>query len=265
LATDANQKLIATSTIGDNLLQNTTVAAGSYTNTNLTVNAQGIITAASNGSASGGGNPFTNTSSPTRSATTTEVDFFGNASSTEFTATSTAWLLGATNFGSTQQSSISASGVLTLGTPLGLSSGGTNASLSGANEMPFMNAGNTALALDSHLQYFQNTGLMIGTTENGGALLGTSTLLQMSTSTNNFAQAVIANTSNGADASADFVLNGNLSTNTAYYGDLFIDGSGYSQAAFNSENAGDTGFLASDGALLMEAASSKRGKSPGEG
>lgn len=51
LATDASGKVISTSTIANSKLQNSGVTANSYTNTNLTVNAQGIITAASNGSA----------------------------------------------------------------------------------------------------------------------------------------------------------------------------------------------------------------------
>jgi hypothetical protein len=50
---------------------------------------------------------------------------FTQASSSQFTASSTAYLQGLTNFGSSNQSSISASGVLTLGTALAVSSGGT--------------------------------------------------------------------------------------------------------------------------------------------
>lgn len=58
----------------------------------------------------------------------TGLQNFTNASSSEFTATSTVWHLGATFFGSSQQSNISASGVLTLGTPLATGSGGTGSS-----------------------------------------------------------------------------------------------------------------------------------------
>jgi hypothetical protein len=60
LATDANQKLIATSTISNSLLQASGVSGSSCTNCNLSYNSQGIITVAANGSAGGGGAwPFT--------------------------------------------------------------------------------------------------------------------------------------------------------------------------------------------------------------
>lgn len=55
----------------------------------------------------------------------TATQNFTNASTSEFTATSTAWFLGNTFFGSTQQTEISSTGVLTLGTPLTIAQGGT--------------------------------------------------------------------------------------------------------------------------------------------
>lgn len=55
----------------------------------------------------------------------TGLQNFTNASTSEFTATSTAWFQGATFFGSSQQSNFSSSGALTLGTPLATGSGGT--------------------------------------------------------------------------------------------------------------------------------------------
>jgi len=59
VATDGNDKLVSTTTIGSNQISATGVSAGSYTNTNLTVNAQGQITSASNGSSGGGSLPYT--------------------------------------------------------------------------------------------------------------------------------------------------------------------------------------------------------------
>jgi len=91
LATDANQKLVATTTISNALLQASGVSAGSCTNCNLTYTAQGIVTAASNGSgASVPGDPFYHPSS-TQSATTTLLLLNGQATTSEFTATSSVW------------------------------------------------------------------------------------------------------------------------------------------------------------------------------
>jgi hypothetical protein len=92
LETDGGKNVIATTSIGNNLLQTSGVTGGSYTNTNITVNDRGIVTSAANGTAGGGGgDPFYHPTA-TRSATTTETDFYGNASSTMFEATSTVWL-----------------------------------------------------------------------------------------------------------------------------------------------------------------------------
>ena len=103
----------------------------------------------------------------------------------------------------------------------------------------------------------QNGNLMIGTTANGGNIFSTSTPLQISTSTNNYVQALIYNGNSGSDASADFVVANNQSTNGAtYFGDLGINGSGFSQTGYSGESAGDVYLQSSDSNLDIEAASS---------
>lgn len=157
-------------------------------------------------------------------------------------------------------------GVITTGTwngtSIALANGGTGAALSGANEIPFINAANTSMAVQNNFQYINNNGLMIGTAANSGALFGTSTLLQMSTSTNNFAQVVLTNTSNAGDASADFVVNNDKGTNTSYFGDFGINSSGYANPAFAGENPGDVFLQSSDSGLNLEIASTSQTATP---
>lgn len=71
----------------------------------------------------------------------TATQNFTNASTSQFTATSTSYLQGLTNFGSSAQSNISASGVLSLGTALAVSSGGTGLTSTSQN---FVFAGPTS-------------------------------------------------------------------------------------------------------------------------
>lgn len=151
-------------------------------------------------------------------------------------------------------------GVITTGTwngtTIALANGGTGAALTGANEVPFINAANTTMAVQSNFQYINNNGLMIGTAANSGALFGTSTLLQVSTSTNNYAQIILQNTNTGADASADYVVGGNLETNNSYFGDFGCNGSNFANALFTGEAANDCFLQSSDSNLDIETASS---------
>ena len=62
-------------------------------------------------------------------------------------------------------------------------------------------------------------------------------------STNSYLQNIIENTNSGATASADYVVNNNLSTATTYYGDFGMNSSGFTgSGAFNAPN---TVFLTS--------------------
>ena len=105
-------------------------------------------------------------------------------------------------------------------------------------------------------------GLMIGTTANSGALFGTSTLLQMSTSSNNFIQSIIQNTSNAGDASADVVVGNDKMTNTSYYGDFGITSSAYANPTYAGETAGDVFLTSSDSGLNIEVASTSGTATP---
>jgi hypothetical protein len=147
---------------------------------------------------------------------------------------------------------ISTTGTLSLISYLSTSSADT------ANYIPYWTTTNATPAKFgsvAQFQYFPNTGLQIGNVVNSGALFGTSTLLQMSTSTNNFTQAGIYNTNTGTDASADFVVGNSLSTNLAYFGDFGMNGSAYSNPTYSGEAANDVFVSSSDSNLDLEAAS----------
>lgn len=153
---------------------------------------------------------------------------------------------------------------------LGIGNGGTGATSFSDNVLIGTTAAGTALAatgtpeltigfINATSTSGQSTfmqSIMIGNAFNSGALLGTSTLLQMSTSTNNFAQEVLANTNTGTDASVDYTTGNSLTTNVAYYGDFGQNGSAFSNPAFTGESANDVYLQSSDSNLDLEAASS---------
>jgi hypothetical protein len=99
--------------------------------------------------------------------------------------------------------------------------------------------------------------LQIGDADNSGNPIVTGTLLQISSSTNNFIQATMHNTSTGNNASSNWITCNDKTTNcTTYYGEMGINGSGYSQASQSAENGGDMYLTASDGAIVVGTASS---------
>jgi hypothetical protein len=85
---------------------------------------------------------------------------------------------------------------------------------------------------------------------------GSLTPFYIESNVNNYSQFNIRNINNGNTASTDFVATSNIGTESTYYVNLGINGSGYTQAGQNSENALDAYLVSSDTALVLGTASS---------
>lgn len=93
--------------------------------------------------------------------------------------------------------------------------------------------------------------------------LGSSTALSLTNSplvitgnTNSYVQAEIQNKSTGNNASSVYVVTSDKGTDSTYYGEFGINNSGYTNASFSSQNAGDSFLTSSDGGLVIGTASS---------
>ena len=115
-------------------------------------------------------------------------------------------------------------------------------------------SGNTADFIN-----FQENGVSVfsvgagGTSTRFGQTLGytgTNVLASFVSTINSYNQLIIQNKSNGTNASADFVLNNDLSTDTTFYGNLGINSSTFSgSGAFAAPNA--TYLSATSGPLVL--------------
>ena len=88
--------------------------------------------------------------------------------------------------------------------------------------------------------------LMLGTP----SITDTGVELQLTGSTNGYLQSILQNTSNGATASADYIVNNDQGTSTTHYGDFGINSSGFTGTG-NFNAAGATYLYSSNGDLSI--------------
>ncbi len=107
-----------------------------------------------------------------------------------------------------------------------------------------------------------NGNLMIGNSSNNGNVYGKETPLQISTSTNDYVQALLQNTSAAGSSSAEFVVANNGSKDgSSYYGGIGINGNGYSNGNQTGELGGETFIESSDSGLDLETLSANTASS----
>lgn len=118
---------------------------------------------------------------------------------------------------------------------------------------------NAALGNTSNLVDFQENGVTVFSVGAGGtnirlgqalSYIGSNVLASFASSVNSYNQVVLQNKSNGTSASADFVLNNDISTDTTTYGNLGINSSTFTgSGSFGLPNA--TYLSATTGPLVL--------------
>ncbi len=235
----------ASTTVGGGFPQSGLTIFGQSTTTGLAIFNGGIWV--NNASSSFNGN-----------ATTTGTMYMGISSSTKLTGAGLEvcdsvvgkllWLAG---------------GTFTCGTDsTGAASYPFNVAPNGTNTVVNFYGGITALASSTFGADAATSTLlgswMLGRAAFNGTLAGTTTVFQMSSSTNNYIQWALINTSPGTNASACGTLGNNLTNNltTIYYGEFCFNGGNYANTNFSQERPNDLSILSSDGGLDFTIASS---------
>ncbi len=93
----------------------------------------------------------------------------------------------------------------------------------------------------------------------GSAPFLTQAMISMSSTSNNWIQAVIQNRTAASNASTLFAVQNDKGTNTSYFGEFGINSSLFNQAAFSGQGAGDVYLFSSDSSIDIGTASSTAG------